>query len=129
MGVDASAPVGTPIYAPLDSQLVEIVNDWYAGQPLLLFRFLQRPAGAPTDYWYVAEQITPVSTTIGTIFRARQAVAHFAPCCTSIEIGWGSPTSSGRTLAQQMGDSGAASPPAGATTTWGESFKHFFGIH
>ena len=129
MGVDASAPVGTPIYAPLDSQLVEVVSNWYAGQPLLLFQFLQRPAGAPTDYWYVAEEITPVSTTVGTIFRARQAVARFAPSGTGIEIGWGSPTSSGRTLAQQMGDSAAANPPAGATTTWGESFKRFFGIH
>ena len=77
----------------------------------------------------MAEQITPVSSTVGTIFRARQAVARFAPSGTSIEIGWGSPTSSGRTLAQQMGDSGAANPPAGATTPWGESFKHFFGIH
>ena len=129
MGVDASAPVGTPIYAPLDSQLVEVVGDWYAGQPLLLFRFLNRPAGAPSDYWYVAEEITPVSTTVGTIFRARQAVARFAPSGTGIEIGWGSPTSSGRTLAQQMGDSAAANPPAGAQTTWGESFKRFFGIH
>ena len=129
MGVDASAPVGTPIYAPLDSQLVEVVNNWYAGQPLLLFQFLQPPAGAPTAYWYVAEQVTPVTTTTGTIFRARQAVARFAPSGTGIEIGWGSPTSSGRTLAQQMGDSAAANPPAGATTTWGESFKRFFGIH
>ena len=98
-------------------------------QPLLLFRFLNRPAGAPSAYWYVAEEITPVSTTVGTIFRARQAVARFAPSGTGIEIGWGSPTSSGRTLAQQMGDSAAANPPAGAQTTWGESFKHFFGIH
>ena len=105
MGVDASAPVGTPIYAPLDSQLVEVVRNWYAGQPLLLFRFLQ-PAGRarPRAYWYVAEQITPVSVTAGTIFRARQAVARFAPSGTWIEIGWGSPTSSGRTLAQQMGE-------------------------
>jgi hypothetical protein len=129
MGVDASAPVGTPIYAPLDSQLVEVVRNWYAGQPLLLFKFLNPPAGAPSAYWYVAEQISPVSVTAGTIFRARQAVARFAPSGTSIEIGWGSPTSSGRTLAQQMGDSAAANPPAGATTTWGESFKRFFGIH
>jgi hypothetical protein len=129
MGVDASAPVGTPIYAPLDSQLVEVVGNWYAGQPLLLFKFLNPPAGAPTAYWYVAEQITPLSTTAGTIFRARQAVARFAPSGTAIEIGWGSPTPSGRALAQQMGDSAAANPPAGAQTTWGESFKHYFGIH
>ena len=128
MGVDATAPVGTPIYAPLDSQLADVVNDWYAGQPLLLFRFLNPPAGAPSAYWYVAEQITPVSTTAGTIFQARQAVARFAATGTGIEIGWGSPTSSGRTLAQQMGDGASANPPAGAQTTWGESFKRFFGI-
>ena len=128
MGVDATAPVGSPIYAPLNSQLVEVVNDWYAGQPLLLLRFLNPPAPAPSAYWYVAEQITPVSTTAGTIFRARQAVARFAATGTGIEIGWGSPTSSGRTLAQQMGDNEAANPPAGAQTTWGESFKRFFDI-
>ena len=100
MGVDANAPVGTPIYAPADSQaFVQVVDDWYGGQPLLLFRFLNPPAGALSPYWYVAEQITPVSTTIGTIFRARAAVARYAPCCTGIEIGWGSATSNARTLA------------------------------
>ena len=123
MGVDASAPIGSPIYAPLDSQLVEVVNDWYAGQPLLLFRFLNPPAGAPSAYWYVAEQITPVTTTAGTIFQARQAVARFAPTGTGIEIGWGSPTSSGRTLAQQMGDSAAANPPAGDTNDLGRKLQ------
>jgi hypothetical protein len=128
MGVDASAPVGTAIYAPLDSQLVEVVPGWYAGQPLLLFRFLHPPAGAPSAYWYVAEQITPVSTTVGTTFPARQAVARFAPSGTGIEIGWGSPTSTQRTLAGET-DPGAANPPPGATTPWGESFKRFFGIH
>ena len=76
----------------------------------------------------MAEQITPVSTTVGTIFRARQAVARFAPSGTGIEIGWGSPTSTQRTLAGET-DPGAANPPPGATTPWGESFKHFFGIH
>ena len=105
-----------------------MVGDWYAGQPLLLFQFLHQPAGAPSDYWYVAEQITPVSTTVGTTFRARQAVARFAPSGTGIEIGWGSPTSTQRTLAGET-DPGAANPPPGATTPWGESFKRFFGIH
>jgi hypothetical protein len=127
MGVDANAPVGTPIYAPADSQLVQVVNDWYGPQPLLLFRFLNPPAGALSPDWYVAEQITPVSTTIGTIFRAPAAVARYAPCCTGIEIGWGSETSIQRTLAGET-DPGAANPPAGAQTTWGESFKRFFGI-
>ena len=128
MGVDATAPVGTPIYAPLDSRLVEVVGDWYAGQPLLLFRFLHPPAGARSPDWYVAEQVTPVSTTVGTTFRAREAVARFAPSGSGIEIGWGSPTSTQRTLAGET-DPGAANPPPGATTSWGESFKRFFGIH
>ena len=128
MGVDATASVGTPIYAPLDSRLVEVVGDWYAGQPLLLFRFLNPPAGAPSSYWYVAEQITPLSTTVGTTFRAREAVARFAPSGTRIEIGWGSTTSTQRTLAGET-DPGAANPPPGSTTPWGESFKRFFGIH
>jgi hypothetical protein len=106
MGVDANAPVGTPIYAPADSQLVQVLNDWYDGQPLLLFRFLNPPAEALSPYWYVA---------------------RYAPCCTGIEIGWGSPTSNARTLADET-DPGSAHPPAGAQTTWGESFKRFFGI-
>ena len=59
---------------------------------------------------------------------ARQAVARFAPSGTGIEIGWGSPTSTQRTLAG-VTDPGAANPPPGATTPWGESFKRFLGIH
>ena len=128
MGVDADAAPGTPIYAPSDSQLVQVLNDWYAGQPLLLFKFLNQPAGAPSDYWYVAEEIAPVSTTAGTIFRAGQVVARFAPSGTGIEIGWGSPTSDQRTLAGET-DPGAANPPAGSQTSWAESFKRFFAIH
>ena len=127
MGVDADAAPGAPIYAPLASRLVEVVPDWYAGQPLLLFQFLQQPAGAATDYWYVAEQINPVTTTVGTTFAAGQEVASFAPSGTGIEIGWGSPTSNSRTLAGES-DPGAANPSPGSTTSWGESFKKFFGI-
>jgi hypothetical protein len=128
IGVDADAAPGTPIYAPLDSELVQVLNGWYAGQPLLLFKFLNQPAGAALDYWYVAEEIVPVSTTDGAIFRAGQVVARFAPSGTGIEIGWGSPTSDQRTLAGET-DPGAANPPAGSQTTWAESFKRFFGIH
>jgi hypothetical protein len=128
MGVDANAPLGTAIYAPLDSRLAEVLPGWFASQPLLLFKFLSRPAGAPSDYWYVAEQIDPVTEVDGTIFRARQVVATYAASGTGIEIGWGSATSNQRTLAGET-DPGAANPPAGATTEWGESFKRFFGIH
>ena len=127
MGVDASAAPGTGIYAPLASTLVQVLSDWYATEPLLLFQFDNPPSGLPSDYWYVAEQIDPVTTAIGTRFQAGQRVASFASSGTGIEIGWGSPTSNARTLAGAT-DPGAASPPAGSTTSWGESFKSAFGI-
>jgi peptidoglycan hydrolase-like protein with peptidoglycan-binding domain len=127
MGVDASAQTGAPIYAPLASRLVQVLNDWYAGQPLLLFQFDSPPSGALSDYWYVAEQIDPVTTAIGAHFQGGQEVATFAPSGTGIEIGWGSPTSDARTLAG-VSDPGAANPAPGSTTVWGETFKKFFGI-
>ena len=83
MGVDASAPVGSPIYAPAASTLVEVVP-WFRGpcgmQPLMLFRFTERQAGTEDgdQYWYVAEQITPATRTIGTTFARGQPVARFA---------------------------------------------------
>jgi hypothetical protein len=130
MGVDASAPVGSPIYAPAASTLVEVLP-WFEGpcgmQPLLLFRFAQEQAGTEDgdQYWYVAEQITPVTGTIGATFARGQPVAHFAACGTGIEIGWGSPISGQRTLAAQMGDRVAANPAAGSLTPWAESFKRW----
>ena len=130
MGVDASAPVGSPIYAPAASTLVEIVP-WFEGpcgmQPLMLLRFTREQAGTEDgdQYWYVAEQITPASETIGTTFARGQAVARFAACGTGVEIGWGSPISPQRTLAGQMGDAAAANPAAGSLTPWAESFKRF----
>ena len=130
MGVDASAPVGSPIYAPAASTLVEIVP-WFEGpcgmQPFMLFHFTRQQAGTEDgdQYWYVAEQITPVTDTIGTTFAQRQPVAHFAACGTGIEIGWGSPTSGQGTLAGQMGDGAAANPAAGSLTPWAESFKRW----
>ena len=127
MGVDASAQPGAAIYAPLASRLSQVMQDWYAGQPLLLFRFINRPPGALSDYWYVAEQINPVTTAIGTTFRGGEKVASFASSGTGIEIGWGSPTAWTRTLAGET-DPGAANPPYGSTTVWGESFKRFFRI-
>ena len=130
MGVDASAPIGSPIYAPANSTLVGVLP-WFEGpcgmQPLLLFRFTQEQAGTEDgdQYWYLAEQITPVTETIGTTFAQGQPVAHFAVCGTGIEIGWGSPTSGQRTLAAQMGDGAAANPAAGSLTPWAESFKRW----
>jgi hypothetical protein len=127
MGVDAGARPGAPIYAPLASRLSQVMRDWYAGQPLLLFKFVHHPPGALSDYWYVAEQVNPVTTRIGTLFPAGSRVATFASSGTDIEIGWGSPTSWSRTLASQT-DPGSAHPRSGSKTRWGESFKQFFGV-
>ena len=130
MGADASAPAGAPIYAPAASTLVEVVP-WFPGpcgmQPLMLFHFAQEQAGTEDgdQFWYVAEQITPMTQTTGTTFAKGQPVAHFAACGTGIEIGWGSPTSLQRTLAAQMGDAAAANPPAGSLTPWAETFKRW----
>ena len=78
----------------------------------MLFRFTQEQAGTEDgdQYWYVAEQITPVTDTIGTTFARGQPVAHFAACGTGIEIGWGSPTSGQRTLAGADGGRGSREP-------------------
>jgi len=73
--------------------------------------------------WYVAEQIVPVTETVGTTFQQGQPVAHFAPAGTGIEIGWASPTCGQYTLACQMGDGAAANPAPGSLTPWAESFK------
>ena len=134
MGVDACAQPGMPIYAPATSVLVEVVQDWYTDkggvvQPLMLFQFVPPLTGTyqGDEYWFVAEQIAPASQTPGTVFQAGQPVATFAPSGSCVEIGWGSPTSNSRTLAG-VTDPGAANPPAGATTVWGETFKQYFGI-
>ncbi len=127
MGVDAGSHHGAPIYAPLASRLSQVMQDWYAGEPLLLYQFVHRPPGALSDYWYVAEQVNPVTTRIGAYFPQGSRVATFASSGTDIEIGWGSPTAWSRTLASGS-DSGAANPPSGSQTRWGESFKRYFGI-
>ena len=125
-GVDACAKPGMPIYAPATSVLIQpILQNWYAGQPLMLFEFVPPISGTyqRDEYWYVAEQITPVTQTVGTVFQAGQPVATFAGAGTCIEIGWGSPTTNMRALAPQY-----AHPAAGELTPVGESFKQFFGI-
>ncbi len=129
MGVDACASPGQPIIAPAASTLVEVVPNWYSGQPLMLFHFNQPLAGTLNNdqYWYVAEQISPVTVQTPTVFQARQVVAHFAASGTCIEIGWGDPHSTSRTLAGAT-DPASAHPAAGALTNWGETFKKYFGI-
>ena len=125
-GVDACAKPGMPIFAPATSVLIQpIVPNWYGPQPLMLLKFVPPLAGTyqGDEYWYVAEQIIPASQTVGTVFRAGQPVASFAPSGTCIEIGWGSPTTAMRALSP-----GDYNPPAGQLTPVAESFKRYFGI-
>lgn len=116
-GVDASAAPGTPIKAIGDSKLVETNSNWYSGQPLMLFQFLNGPKAG--QYWYVAEQISPTTMQTGTVFHAGDTVARFASSGTGIEIGWGSPAANSGghyTLAAQQGNTGDSShnnAPAG----------------
>lgn len=119
MGVDADAPPGTPIVALGDSKLVDVIPNWYKGQPLLDFLLMNgRDAGR---YWYVAEQIAPVSETVGSMFKEGQIVARFARQGTGIEIGWAG-NAAGSTLAQAQGAQWAANPAPGQTTPYGQSF-------
>ncbi|MGO9958740.1 MAG: phage tail tip lysozyme [Solirubrobacteraceae bacterium] len=124
-GVDACAQLGMPIYAPATSVLIEVLQNWYQGQPLMLFQFVPPLSGTyqGDEYWYVAEQIAPATQTPGTVFQAGQPVATFAPSGTCIEIGWGSTSTSMRALAPQY-----ANPAAGQLTPVGETFKQYFGI-
>ena len=122
MGVDANAAPGTPIRALGDSRLVQVLPNWYAGQPLLLFKLLSGPKAG--QYWYVAEQINPATTQIGHVFHAGDPVATYASSGTGIEIGWGSPTSNARTLADQQGNTGG---PGHSNSPAGANFRSFIG--
>ena len=124
-GVDACAQPGMPIYAPAASVLLEVLQNWYEGQPLMLFQFVPPLSGTyqGDEYWYVAEQIAPGSQTAGTVFQAGQPVATFAPSGTCIEIGWDSTSTTMRALAPQY-----ANPAPGQLTPVGETFKQYFGI-
>lgn len=112
-GVDASAAPGTPILAIHDSVVRQVVPNWYNGQPLVLMQLTAGPNAG--KYWYVSEQIAGIPK-VGQRIARGQIVARYADQGTGIEIGWGSPTSSGRTLAQEQGPlpAGHANTPAGA---------------
>jgi len=124
-GIDGTAPVGSAILAPVDSTLFNVMQGWYNGQPLLEFHFDQPQTGALSQYWYVAEQITPVTTKIGTQFKKGDAVAHFAASGTGIEIGWGDPAGGGNgTYAGSIGKGDFGHQPS----TVSNSFVSFFGV-
>jgi hypothetical protein len=122
-GVDASAPTGTAVLAINDSVVKDVVPNWYNGQPLVLMQLTAGPNKG--KYYYLAEQVHNGSGSaysggrdwrVGQTFRRGQVIGRYAPVGTGIEIGWGSPNSAGRTLAQQTGQTGDAShgnAPAG----------------
>ena len=64
---------GVPIYAPASSVLIEVIQGWYRGEPLMLFQFVPPQAGAyqGDQYWYVAEQISPTPRANGPGRRPR----------------------------------------------------------
>jgi hypothetical protein len=95
-GVDAAAPVGSPIRALADSKVMSIQPNWYAGQPFMVMKILNGPDAG--RYWYVSEQINALPH-VGAVIREGDTVARFAPSGTGIEIGWASGTP-GQTLTQ-----------------------------
>jgi hypothetical protein len=115
-GVDANAAPGTPVLAINDSVVKQVVPNWYSGQPLVLMQLTSGPNAG--KYWYLSEQITQVPR-VGERIARGQIVARYANAGTGIEIGWGSPSSAGRTLAQAQGPL-----PAGhADTSAGIDFR------
>jgi uncharacterized membrane protein YgcG len=124
-GIDGTAPVTTPIFAPADCTLVNVMQGWYKSQPLLEFHFDNNMIGAMSQYWYVAEQIDPITEKIGTQFKMGKPVAHFAASGSGIEIGWGDPSGGGNgTLAGSMGKGDYGHQPSPVSN----SFVSYFGI-
>jgi hypothetical protein len=68
-------------------------------------------------YYYVSEQITGLPR-VGQQIPRGQIVARYANQGTGIEIGWGDPRSSGRTLAQAT-----TGYTEGQQTPAGQSFR------
>ncbi len=116
---------------PASSTLVEVLP-WFPGpcgmQPLLLLRFTQEQPGTEDgdQYWYVAEQITPVHAN-----DRHDVGPQGNRWRTSLRAGPGSRLAGGRRppltgcWRGQMGDGAAANPAAGSLTPWAESFKRW----
>jgi hypothetical protein len=112
-GVDANMPVGAPIGAIGDAQVMGTQSNWFQGQPMIWEKLLSGPMAG--RFVYLAEQINNLAS--GTL-TGNQALAHFAPSGTGIEMGWA--TASGQTLAQAT--SGYSE---GQVTAAGQDFRNF----
>src|SRR5581483_67512 len=95
MGVDFSAAPGSPIDAIGAGRIVDIIANWYKGQPLVEEQLTQGPNKG--QYVYYAEQIKSLVRQ-GQAVAAGQRIGTVAPSGTGLELGFGA--AGGRTLAQ-----------------------------
>lgn len=116
MGIDASSSPGSPIGAIGDSKMVNLVPNWYQGQPMMVFQLTDGPDAG--RYWYVAEQIVP-EVHKGQMVKAGHEVARYASSGTGIELGWAA-NASGLTLAK-----GTTGYSEGQITPAGQAFRAF----
>jgi hypothetical protein len=114
-GVDATLPVGAPIFAPGRVKVLAVEPDWYAGQPLVYYELLDGPYAGQVQY--VAEQITDIAPP-GSILQQGQVIARFAPAGTGIEFGWS--TINGITLARATTgyEEGQVTPAGQSIRAW-----------
>lgn len=115
-GVDASAAPGTPIKALGNAKVLGISPNWYKGQPYVSYELLDGPERGKIVF--VAEQITP-AVKAGDFVRAGQAIGHYAPTGTGIEMGFGTKVG-GQTLAKAT-----TGYTEGQETQAGKEFKRF----
>lgn len=116
-GVDANLPVGAPIRAIGNARVMGVLPNWYQGQPLVYYQLLDGPHAG--QFVYVAEQITGLAKP-GTVVRAGQPIAYYAPSGTGIETGWAD--AHGNTLAHDQ-----SGYTEGQVTPAGSSFRNFLG--
>jgi hypothetical protein len=114
-GVDAAMPVGAPILAPCRVKILDIIPDWFAGQPLVYFELLDGPDAGRIQF--VAEQITDIAPA-GTFLQRGQPIARFASSGTDIEYGWS--TINGVTLARATTgyEEGLVTPAGRSIRAW-----------
>lgn len=118
MGLDVSGlPNGHPIVAIGNSKVVSISPNWYAGQPYVLFQFLDGPKKG--QYYYISEAINP-TVRPGQVVKAGQQVGTYNSSGTGLEMGFGS-SAGGRTLAQAT-----TGYSEGQVTTAGSQFAGFY---
>jgi hypothetical protein len=109
-GVDACMRPGSSLLALAPSRHIELVSDFYAGQPAMVLEVRSGPLVG--KQWYLSEQITP-TISVGQSVSAGQTIATYASSGTCIEIGWWAP-GAGRPLGGIDGYTEGYSTLAGA---------------